>query len=265
MDVSVIIPSYKPGSYLEDCLNSLASQTLDDTRFEIVLVLNGCNEPYYSMAESIIKSLPSTLQIYLFQTDQPGVSRARNMALDMIHGKYVTFIDDDDWVSPNFLESMLFLVQPDSIVNSNVLSVNAETGATMKDVLYDYEQFNGQEQTSLLRVRRVLSSACFKLIPTEMIGRRRFDTGFALGEDALFMASLTDRIHSVRFTPADAVYYRRLRGGSAIRRHRSLKHRAANCFTLYASYLGIYFSRPLHYNLLFFLNRLAAVSKWWFR
>ena len=209
MEISVVIPSYKPGDYLKDCLDSLAVQTLDHSQFEVILVLNGCKEPYVSKAESIIQSLPPTLQIRLIQTDVPGVSRARNMALDMVCGSYVTFIDDDDWVTPNYLESMLLMAQPGCIVNSNVLSVDVEAGITKKDVLYDYHQFHGEEQTSLLRVRSILSSACFKLIPLEMIGMRRFNTGFSLGEDALFMASLTDRIHSVRFTPPDAVYYQR--------------------------------------------------------
>lgn len=263
--ISVIIPSYKPGDYLQECLNSLVHQTIGHEQFEVWVVLNGCKEPYLSDINAFLTTLPADFNVHLLQTDAPGVSNARNLGIEAATGEYATFIDDDDWVSPNFLEKLWALADPSVVVNANILSVNIAKGETTKDPLYDYDQFMGHEQTSMMRVRRLLSSACFKLIPMKMIGKRRFDTNYALGEDALFMASLTDRIRTVRFTSPDAIYYRRIRQGSAMRHHRTLRQRAVNCFGLYRSYLGIYLSDPLHYNLIFFLNRLAAVSKWWFR
>lgn len=263
--ISVIIPSYKPGDYLQECLKSLVAQTLRRELFEVWIVLNGCKEPFLSDINAFLTTLPLDFDVHLLQTDAPGVSNARNLGIESATGEYVCFIDDDDWVSPNFLEELFAKADPSVVVNANILSVNIDKGQTTKDPLYDYNQFMGQEQTSMLRVRRLLSSACFKLIPMAVVGKRKFDTKYALGEDALFMASLTDRIRTIRFTPEDAVYYRRIRLGSAMRHHRTLRQRAENCFGLYGSYLGIYLSNPLHYNLLFFLNRLAAVSKWWFR
>ena len=46
MLISVIIPTYKPGNYIIECLKSLANQTLSPNCFEIIIVLNGCREPY---------------------------------------------------------------------------------------------------------------------------------------------------------------------------------------------------------------------------
>lgn len=263
--ISVIIPSYKPGDYLFECLNSLAAQTLEREQFEVWVVLNGCKEPFHSEISTFLSTLPPDFDVHLLQTDTPGVSNARNLGMDAATGDFLCFIDDDDWVSQNFLEAMLAIAKKTVIVNANILTINPESGETLTDILYNYEQFNGKEQTSLLRIRRILSSACFKLIPRDIIGNRRFNTRYALGEDALFMASLTDRIHSVRLTPPDVIYYRRARTNSAARKRRSIYDRAKNCFSLYGSYLAIYCSNPFRYNLLFFLNRLAAVSKWWFR
>ena len=263
--VSVIIPSYKPGEYIRQCLGSLAAQTLGREKFEVWVVLNGCREPYFSDIKAYLTTLPPDFDAHLLQTDAAGVSNARNLGLEAATGAYVCFIDDDDWVSPTFLAELYAKADAEAVVCANILSVNVLKGETVKDPLYDYDRFMEAEQTSMLRVRRLLSSACFKLIPRTVIGERRFDTGFALGEDALFMASLTDRIRAVRFTPREAVYYRRIREGSAMRRRRTLGQRARNCFSLYGSYLAIYFSHPLRYSPTFFLNRLAAVSKWWFR
>ena len=52
MKISVIIPSYKPQEYLWQCLDSLCSQTFPKEDFELILVLNGCKEPYYEQIKA---------------------------------------------------------------------------------------------------------------------------------------------------------------------------------------------------------------------
>ena len=102
MNISVIIPSFKPQEYLYTCLKSLEQQVFEKSDFEVVVVLNGCKEPFYSRIRSFIQK--SMLNVNLIQTDEAGVSNARNIALDCVKGKYVTFLDDDDLIEPTFLE-----------------------------------------------------------------------------------------------------------------------------------------------------------------
>ena len=64
MKISVIVPSYKPQSYIWECLNSIYNQTFPKTEYELVLVLNGCNEPYNTK----IKDWLSAIMIYKFST-----------------------------------------------------------------------------------------------------------------------------------------------------------------------------------------------------
>lgn len=85
MKISVIVPSYKPQAYLYECLDSIYNQTFPKPEYELVLVLNGCNEPYNSQIRDWIQS-HSGLQIQFFQTDEAGVSSARNMALNAARG-----------------------------------------------------------------------------------------------------------------------------------------------------------------------------------
>ena len=98
MKITVIIPTYKPGSYLWKCLDSIKNQTFDKVDFELILVLNGCNEPYYTDIKKYIATNFIGYNINFIQTDVGGVSNARNIALDKAKGKYITFIDDDDFV-----------------------------------------------------------------------------------------------------------------------------------------------------------------------
>lgn len=85
MKISVIVPTYKPQAYLWECLDSIYNQTFPKTEYELILVLNGCNEPYNAQIKDWLAK-HSDLQVQYIQTDEAGVSNARNMALDVARG-----------------------------------------------------------------------------------------------------------------------------------------------------------------------------------
>ncbi len=103
MKISVIVPTYKPKDYLWECLESIYNQTFSKKEYELILVLNGCDEPYGTRIVSWLNE-HTDLQVLYIQTDIGGVSNARNMALDIANGEYITFIDDDDFISPSYLK-----------------------------------------------------------------------------------------------------------------------------------------------------------------
>lgn len=105
MDISVIIPTFKPQDYIYTCLDSLVRQTLDKRKWEIILVINGIKEPYYSDICQKYAAILSNLKI--FYCDTANVSVARNIGLDNSAGEFLTFIDDDDFVSEGYLDEML--------------------------------------------------------------------------------------------------------------------------------------------------------------
>ena len=82
-EISVIIPTYKPQDYLWQCLESLERQTVSKTLYEVVIILNGCKEPYYSNISNRLKDY--TMDVRLLQTDEAGVSYARNIGIENRH------------------------------------------------------------------------------------------------------------------------------------------------------------------------------------
>lgn len=78
IEISVIVPTYKPAAYLYECLDSLAGQTLPRDSYEVILVLNGCAEPYKERIEAYLAAQAHALNIRFIHTMQPGVSNARN-------------------------------------------------------------------------------------------------------------------------------------------------------------------------------------------
>ena len=89
MKISVIIPSYKPGEYIKECLSSLKRQTLSADDFEIVVVLNGCDAPYQSVLEKYIQE-ENIVNAHVIHTDTPGVSNARNVGCSILCRRIIT-------------------------------------------------------------------------------------------------------------------------------------------------------------------------------
>lgn len=77
MQISVIIPSYKPKEYLWECLDSLCKQTMDKRQFEILLILNGCCEPFKSQIEKYITEYMQDMNVRFIQTNQGGEQCAK--------------------------------------------------------------------------------------------------------------------------------------------------------------------------------------------
>jgi len=259
MKISVIIPSYRPQEYLWECLDSLYSQTLPKEDFEVMLVLNGEKEPYYSRIEEYISAHDPEMNIRLVHTEVKGVSHARNIGLDMSNGSYVSFIDDDDMVSSSFLEDLYAKADPKTLVL-------AYPSAFMDDGTEKYgyrteEEFkrlSSAGRTKYLDVRSLLHVAAMKLIPMDIIGKRRFDESMSYGEDTMFMFHISDRFTSVDFAPETAVYHRRFRNGGAVNSFAGSRfvNKLTICLKSIWKYSRIYFSSICRYSFLFYLTRI---------
>ncbi len=261
--VTVIIPTFRPGKYLFECLDSLENQTLEKTRYNVFIVLNGDKEPYFSTIEECIARLKCKIE--LVYTDCKGVSNARNIAIDRASGKFVAFIDDDDYVSPEYLEKLLECANSSSvgaIICSNVVTFDENYNLGTDYISEAYNRaLTSPEKNSLFARRKFLSSSCCKLIPLSVIGSRRFNTAIKRGEDSLFMASISDKITGIVPASVEAIYYRRLRIGSASRSEESKYSRLTRKARLIASYMKVYISGVSGYNPILFLTRILATIR----
>lgn len=249
MKISVIIPTYKPQKYLWECLDSLCNQTFSHKDFEIIIVLNGCNEPYYKDICAYTAN-NTEMNWRLFQISQGGVSNARNVALSKAIGEYIAFVDDDDYLSSTYLEELFNKSSKDTIALSNAFAFNdGEPDLQLKYVISDaFNEYSSVGKQKSKKVRKFFSSPCFKLIHREIVNDRKYDVRFKNGEDSLFMFLISDRVKYVDFTSPDAIYYRRYRYNSAITIKKSKKYIIENSLKLILAYTCIYLERPFRYS-----------------
>lgn len=259
MKISVIIPTYKPKAYLWECLDSLCNQTIDEGLFEVILVLNGCTEPWKSQIQEYIGSKMKGMNIKFIHTEQGGVSNARNLALDVAQGEYVTFIDDDDYISPTYLEEMLSRADSETMVLAKPIAFWDETREVKEyRITQEYLRCAPKGRQKASKARRFFSGPWMKLIPISFIQGRRYDVRFQNGEDSLFMFLISDKFKDVVFTSENGIYYRRVRENSATTGYRSRWQIINNGLNMMKALSSIYFSEPLHYSFSFFMTRMLG-------
>ena len=101
--LSVIVPVYNVEDYLDECLGSLASQTLKE--MEILVVNDGTKDHSQDIIDRYAERYP-TLFLPL-KKENGGLSSARNFALPLAKGKYLAFLDSDDYVEKDYYEKIV--------------------------------------------------------------------------------------------------------------------------------------------------------------
>ena len=102
--VSVIVPVYNPGRYLERCVDSVLHQSLPETEYETIFVDDGSTDDSPARLDALAAAHPNVRVIHQENSGWPG--KPRNVGIDAARGEYVFFLDHDDALGPEALERL---------------------------------------------------------------------------------------------------------------------------------------------------------------
>lgn len=108
--VSIVIPAYNVEKYLNRCLDSIINQTYK--KIEILLVNDGSTDYTANICDEY-KAKDNRIRV--FHNDNQGVSSARNFSIDNSTGKYLLFIDADDYVELNYVETLVKHIEKEDV------------------------------------------------------------------------------------------------------------------------------------------------------
>lgn len=213
--VSIVVPVYRAESYLAACVDSILAQSIGD--FELLLIDDGSPDGSGAMCD---RYADQDTRIRVVHKENGGVSSARNLGIEQARGRYIVFIDSDDYVSPDYLRHML--------------EAEAEASAGEKTVLVisDYQPFSesGPEErvfpeemtmdlvpggTTARQFRemvfefRIFPPYC-KLYRADIIRSHglRFDTSIRTAEDFDFNRRYLEFVDRVCYIPSICYHYR---------------------------------------------------------
>ena len=103
ISVSVIVPAFNMELFIEECLRSLFEQTVD--RLEIIVVDDGSTDRTREIVESLVP--PEGKSLRLISKPNGGLSSARNAGMKAAQGRWIGFVDADDWVASSMYSVLL--------------------------------------------------------------------------------------------------------------------------------------------------------------
>lgn len=195
--ISIIIPVYNGEKYLQDCINSIERQTFSN--YEVIFVNDGSTDNSLIILEQAKKK---DERIHYYSVVNGGVSKARNFGLSKAVGEWVTFVDCDDWIENDYLNTLYSKVTDSVDVVMANFFFNKENssqteGLCSKEIIHkrDFPMYplammvEDCAACNKLEISvEILCAACNKLTRRQLIVNNgiRFEEMMKLNEDGLF-------------------------------------------------------------------------------
>lgn len=190
--VSVIVPVYNSGNFLNKCIDSLLSQTIMD--IDIILVDDGSTDGSSEICDTYAKK---EKRIQVIHKHNAGQAMARLDGLRASNSKYIGFVDSDDWVEPNQFMRMLEMMEKKRVdmVLCNHFVDQGETSRVFRNQIeagyYDKERIETEVYSKILGDGsffrwNVYPSLCNRLFVREKLipFQEKVDKRIVMGEDA---------------------------------------------------------------------------------
>ena len=225
--VSIIIPAYNVENYIDDCLDSILSQTY--TKWEAIIVDDGSVDDTWN---HILNYTSRDLRFRGFRVQNGGVSKARNYALDQANGQYILFVDSDDTISEKTIETLVSSIE--SHPNVDWVSYQYYRVDEKSNCFEDFNFLEGYIQTNdeIEKMDLIINPLLDYRIGYEVWGKLykssiiknyniRFNEACHIGEDLAFNIGYC--LHAAGISCIkDRLYNYRARSDSAMNTHKEL-------------------------------------------
>lgn len=207
-EVSIIVPVYKVEKYIDQCLESIKRQTFSN--WECIMVNDGSPDKAGQICERFLNSDP---RFKLIHKENGGLSSARNEGLAISQGRFIAFVDSDDWIDTKYIETLYnLLVQYDADIAQCGFIKEFKTFKRKKRLKFSNPILEGEEVAKQLLIYNRLPGFMWnKLFRKELINSE-FPVGLVY-EDYYVMTSWVDNIKKVVLSP-EMLYHYRMRKGS---------------------------------------------------
>lgn len=187
--ISIVIPVYNIEEYLTQCLNSILLQTYD--RFELILIDDGSTDGSGLICDEYAKIDSRIKVIHIINS---GVSAARNKGINVATGRYIFFVDSDDFVELDYCEVLYRQIEqhPNSWVFCGCNCVDANNNIIASNCVYDRSGkiVTDYSMSEYYNIWKTNYSALLwiRIFDLDIIKKHniRFDENLSLSEDVLF-------------------------------------------------------------------------------
>lgn len=201
--VTVIVPVYNVQEYLVRCITSLINQTYRN--IEIILVDDGSTDASGEMCDYYAQS---DNRITVIHKENGGLADARNAAIDIMKGDYVTFVDSDDWIEKDYVEYLINL-----LINNNAeisISPFFKVYENQKEIGKYTETIDVVDNVEAIKLflyqRKFTASAPCKMYRSDIFSSIRYPKGMYY-EDMAVICQILDEVNKVVISNCPKYFY----------------------------------------------------------
>ena len=233
--ISVIVPVYNVETYLEECLDSIQNQTYTD--FEVLLVNDGSTDGSQAICERYCKE---NRRFHLLNQENQGLSAARNTGVAASRGEFIVFVDSDDMILANYLETLMHYMREDvDIVESQFTVSNEEFLAkSFKEPSIIFEG-NSQEAVKIFTKHVLNVNAVTKLYRRSIVEAVPYIDG-VIFEDVYCGIGMLKYIRKIIKIDYKGYYYRQHQASIM---HRTFTPKNLDIFTVSDKLIDLYSDR----------------------
>ncbi len=239
--VSIIVPIYDVEKYLHQCIDSILNQTYTD--FECILVDDGSPDRCGEICDEYAKK---DKRVIVIHQKNSGVSDARNAGIDIAQGKYIYFVDSDDYLDQELLYTTVNKMEKNS---ADVLCFNFRMVNTNNEVIggsrYPQRRYSISSETEYIEllckdIAKIGWSPCTRLFRTDLIkksGVGFYDRSEIFAEDLLFFMLIL--VHAKNIQVIDEVLYNYVEreGSCTVENHETRINEFVKLCSVYYKYL----------------------------
>lgn len=172
--ISVIVPVYNTEKYVKKCLESIIKQTMQD--FEIIVVDDGSTDDSANIIKEVISN-NENVEIKYYKKENGGLSDARNYGIRFATGKYISFIDSDDYIDEDLYKDLEKHIDEDIDVIKFKMQTVDEYGNLIEKISGpNFEKCTGEEAFEQLSSKeKFLEVACIYLYKREFWTQNNFE------------------------------------------------------------------------------------------
>lgn len=222
---SIIIPIYNAERNLRCCLDSVVGQKERD--FELLLIDDGSKDNSGKICDDYADNYD---YIRVIHKSNEGVSVARNTGIEHSRGKYLVFIDSDDYIADDYLSNFknkMLSPNPDVIVNTRYFIVDENEIIREEAYRISGKNIKATEMMELLLARDYPSALWMSAYSRELLIAHKLDEKIHFYEDLDFQISLVDSVDRIELNDVPGYYYR---NGSTT--HSKFTDRTISCYRL---------------------------------
>jgi len=221
--VSVIIPVYNMEKYIEKCLDSIINQTMKN--IEVIIINDGSTDNSEQIILEYIKRHPEANILY-FEKDNGGLSDARNYGVPYATGKYISFIDADDYIENNLYEKLEEFMDKDiDMIKFKMQTVNEDGEIIEKIEGPVFEECSGEQAfEKLCTSDKFMDPACIYLYKREFFIENKFKYELGTYHEDFGLTSLII-IKAKTFVSTNEYGYYYLQSNNSITRNDSREKR----------------------------------------